>query len=187
MVGEQDAQANNVYFSNQQIMQADIPLLELLKLEPISAKYRTVNLILVSVLTLIVVGFVSLLRFNPFFTLPEDLIYAYPFVIGVIGFLGAIWFTYHFFADTKIKYAVREQDISKQAGLVFRNLSCQPILRVQHVEVKRGPLDRWAGLAKLQVFSAGGEMHTFEIPGLPLESAEHLRQYILDHKDVSAR
>jgi membrane protein YdbS with pleckstrin-like domain len=70
---------------------------------------------------------------------------------------------------------------------VFRGLSCQPILRVQHVEVKRGPFDRWAGLAKLQVFSAGGEMHTFEIPGLPLERAQRIRQYILDHKDVSAR
>ncbi|BFT31295.1 hypothetical protein D210916BOD24_24710 [Alteromonas sp. D210916BOD_24] len=187
MVSEQHAQSKDGYFSNQQVMQSDLPALEQLELEPVSAKYRTMNLSFVTLLTLIIIGGISALRFNPFFALPEDLAYAYPFVIGVLFLLGAMWFSYHFFADTKIKYAVREQDICKQAGLIFRSLSCQPILRVQHVEVKRGPLDRWVGLAKLQVFSAGGEMHTFEIPGLPLESAEHLRQFILDHKDVSAR
>jgi membrane protein YdbS with pleckstrin-like domain len=187
MVSETQMQPQEEMFSNEQITQHDLPQLEGLSLEPISLKYRTMNLFFVGVFATILITIVSALRFNPFFDLPEDLAYAYPFIVAVIGFLGTLWFTYHWFADTKIKYAVREQDISKQSGLIFRGLSCQPILRVQHVEVKRGPLDRWAGLAKLQVFSAGGEMHTFEIPGLPLEHAEQIRQFILDHKDVSAR
>ena len=91
----------------------------------------------------------------------------------------------HFFADPLIKYALREQDLSLQSGLVFRSLSCQPILRVQHVELKRGPIDRKVGLAKLQVFSAGGALHTFEIPGLPIEDAESIRQFIISHKDAN--
>ena len=60
----------------------------------------------------------------------------------------------------------------------------QPITRIQHIELKRGPIERKVGLARLQVFSAGGEMHTFEIPGLPLETAQQLRQFILQHKDM---
>ena len=187
MMNQVDMQPDSVQFSNQQVRYDELPHLDALVLEPISPKYRMLNLVFVTLLALILIGVVSVLRFNPFFDLPEDLAYAYPFIVGVISTLGLIWFIYHWFADTKIMYAVREQDISKQSGLVFRGLSCQPILRVQHVEVKRGPFDRWAGLAKLQVFSAGGEMHTFEIPGLPLERAERIRQYILDHKDVSAR
>ena len=187
MVSEQSIAQKDTLFSNQQLMQSELPQFPQLKLEPISAKYRIINLSIASLVTLVLIAIASFLRFNPFFELPEDLVYAYPFIVAVIGALGGVWFVYHVFADTKIKYAVREQDISKQAGLIFRGFSCQPVLRVQHVDVKRGPIDRWAGLAKLQVFSAGGEMHTFEIPGLPLENAEKIRQFILDHKDVSAR
>lgn len=187
MISEQPMTSKGALFSNQQIMHSELPQLTHLKLEPISARYRIINLSIASMVTLVLIAIASFLRFNPFFELPEDLVYAYPFIVAVIGVLGGLWFVYHLLADTKIKYAVREQDISKQAGLIFRSISCQPILRVQHVDVKRGPIDRWAGLAKLQVFSAGGEMHTFEIPGLPLESAEKIRQFILDHKDVSAR
>jgi hypothetical protein len=36
----------------------------------------------------------------------------------------------------------------------------------------------------LQVFSAGGDMHTFQIPGLPVETAQQLRHFILQHKDI---
>ena len=58
-------------------------------------------------------------------------------------------------------------------------------MRIQHIEIERGPLERSAGLATLQVFSAGGAHHTFEIPGLTYEKAIELRQFILNHKDVS--
>lgn len=187
MVCEQQEQSQHGVFSNQQIVHGSLPLLEQQKLNPISPKYRTINLCIAALVTLLLLSVVSTLRFQSWFSLPDNLVFAYPFVAAAVVGLGVVWFIYHYFADTKIKYAVREQDISKESGLIFRGLFCQPILRVQHVEVKRGPFDRWAGLAKLQVFSAGGEMHTFEIPGLPLTQAQQLRQFILDHKDVSAR
>lgn len=100
---------------------------------------------------------------------------------GVFSILTAI---YRNFADPKKGYNVREQDISYKSGLIFNKVVSQPILRIQHVELKRGPVDRKLGLAKLHVFSAGGAMHTFEIPGLSLNDAEHLRQFILSHKDL---
>jgi hypothetical protein len=92
---------------------------------------------------------------------------------------------YHIFADPIIQYAVREQDIHFQAGLFFRRLVSQPILRVQHIELKRGPIERKANLATLQVFSAGGVSHTFEIPGLEYHTAISLRKFIINHKDLS--
>ncbi|WP_334056564.1 PH domain-containing protein [Alteromonas sp. S005] len=180
------AQQDSV-FSNTQLSVEAIPALKKLTLLPISKKYRVLNMFAIGLIALIVVGVVTGIRFQGFWSLPENLLNAYPYVVAGIVALASVWALYHFFADVRIFYAIREQDISKQSGLIFRKLSCQPILRVQHVEVNRGPLDRWAGLASLQVFSAGGEMHTFEIPGLSIERAEQLREFILAHKDIGAR
>ncbi|MBT3133551.1 PH domain-containing protein [Alteromonas sp. ALT199] len=174
-------------FSNSQLGVDEIPTLKTLTLLPISKKYRALNIFSIGLIALVLGGIATAIRLQGFWTLPENLTLAYPYVVAGIVALGSVWALYHFFADVRIFYAIREQDISKQSGLIFRKLSCQPILRVQHVEVNRGPLDRWAGLASLQVFSAGGEMHTFEIPGLSIERAEQLREFILAHKDIGAR
>jgi len=174
-------------FTNNQLNIDEIPSLQSLALLPISKKYRALNLLAIAMIVLVLTGIATALKYQTFFSLPEGLLKAYPYVVAGIMGLGSVWALYHFFADVRIFYAIREQDISKQSGLIFRKLSCQPILRVQHVEVNRGPLDRAAGLASLQVFSAGGEMHTFDIPGLSIERAEQLREFILAHKDIGAR
>ncbi len=179
--------AQNPVFSNNQLNVEDIPNLQTLALLPISKKYRAINIFSIGLIALVLLSIATGIKYQPFWSIPEDLLKAYPYIVTAIVALATIWALYHVFADVRIFYAIREQDISKQSGLIFRKLYCQPILRVQHVEVNRGPLDRWAGLASLQVFSAGGEMHTFEIPGLTLDKAEQLREFILAHKDIGAR
>jgi len=105
------------------------------------------------------------------------------YITWFIGFAGLLSTLYSAKADVNKFYSVREQDISYCSGLFFKKTVTQPITRIQHVELKRGPIDRKIGLAKLQVFSAGGALHTFEIPGLLVTEAETLRQFILSHKD----
>jgi len=177
----------NETFTNTSLTSQALPQLDELHLEAISPYYRVINIGVACSVAFIFIVIASGLRYQPFFELPEPLSIAYPYIVLGLSVLGSLWASYHFFADPLIKYALREQDLSLQSGLVFRSLSCQPILRVQHVELKRGPLARLAGLASLQVFSAGGATHTFEIPGIELAVAERLRQFILDHKDVSAK
>jgi len=46
--------------------------------------------------------------------------------------------------------------------------------------MERGPIDKWAGLAKLKLFSAGSMRETFTIPGLPLRTAARIRRYVLN-------
>ena len=174
-------------FSNHQIASETLPDIGELAFEPVSPAYRKLNLSILTIIVVVVLLAISVVRFQPFATLPDDLIFAYPFIAGGVVLLGSLIFTYIWHADKRIMYAIREQDLSLRKGLIFRSMTCQPILRVQHIELKRGPLDRAAGLAKLQVFSAGGAGHTFEVPGLPVAKAQKLRQYILDHKDVGAR
>ncbi|MBU3021446.1 PH domain-containing protein [Aestuariibacter sp. A3R04] len=176
-----------VAFSNQQVGMNKLPEIEHQLFEPLSPAYRKLNLMVTTVIFSVLALLVSAIRFQPFVELPEPLKFAYPIVLGGILGIGTLSFMYHWFADKRILYALREQDLSLQKGLFFRSLACQPVLRIQHIELKRGPLDRLVGLAKLQVFSAGGAGHTFEIPGLAVSQAQKIRQFILAHKDVGAR
>ena len=174
-------------FSNNVLVPEALPTLTDIQFLSISPRYRLINVVVALGTCIIIAMILTAVRFQPFFSVPEQLTHLYPYALMGVTVLAILWAVYHVFADVKIKYGMREQDLSLQKGLVFRQQACQPILRVQHVEIKRGPIIRLAKLASLQVFSAGGEYHTFEIPGLPLERAEQLRQFILDHKDVSAK
>ena len=129
--------------------------------------------------------FLTALRIQPFFDLPEELLTLYPVIAASISSLGVLILIYQFYADPLKQYALREQDIHYRHGLIFNNVISQPILRIQHVEIKRGPIERIAGLASIQVFSAGGAMHTFEIPGLKEATAQSIRSFILSHGDLN--
>ncbi|TLU65410.1 PH domain-containing protein [Thalassotalea litorea] len=117
--------------------------------------------------------------------LPEALSPVLTVIFSILSGVFFLYFIYLWFAEPIKAYALREQDLSYRSGLLFRKVITQPIARIQHVELKRGPLDRRFELAKLQVFSAGGAMHTFEIPGLELKKAQAIRQFILSHKGGS--
>lgn len=105
-----------------------------------------------------------------------------PFTLAATLVLYVPFAGYRFVANRKLAYGVREHDITLRAGWYWRSMTTQPLLRVQHIEVERGPLERRAGLATLALFSAGGEQHTLSIPGLALARAEALRQFVLAYK-----
>lgn len=176
-------------FTNHQIkcheMQSHIST-NTLEMLPLAPQYRRINIIF----ALVFGGFFVLITYlgssGLFFDLPKE---AFPFVIGAYALIGffTLWSAiYHFLADPLKQYALREHDLNYQSGLIFRSFVSQPILRIQHIEIKRGPIERRAGMATLQVFSAGGISYTFNIPGLIYENAVELRQFILDHKDLAS-
>lgn len=149
----------------------------------LSEKYCKANRLVSLAVTLILTLIVSIVAWQPWIDLHPKLSIALVIGSAVIVFIG-LWITvYHYFADPLKSYALREHDLSYSSGLIFRKFVTQPITRIQHIELSRGPIERKIGLATLQVFSAGGVMHTFEIPGLPLAEAQKLRQFILQHKD----
>lgn len=156
-----------------------------LQLTAVSPKFRVINISINLIWTAIVLLGIGLVDTGLFFETNEWMANNNLWLYAIVTFIGLWAATYHVFADPIIQYAVREQDLHFQAGLFFRKLVSQPILRVQHIELKRGPIERKAGLATLQVFSAGGGSHTFEIPGLDYETAISLRKFIINHKDLS--
>ncbi len=172
-------------FTNTSITSESLPRIAELEFQPISSIYRQTNLYINVVFTLFLVTLLFVIQWQKLWPLSNDITDLFNGLMLAILILGGLSTVYTLFADKQKFYALRQQDLSYRSGLLFRKTVSQPMLRIQHVELKRGPIDRKVGLAKLQVFSAGGAMHTFEIPGLPLASAESIRQFILDHKDVN--
>ena len=73
------------------------------------------------------------------------------------------------------RYELREQEIDLQHGIFTITRTVIPMARVQHVDTRRGPLDRGFGLAGLVIYTAAGSS---TIPGLSEETAGHLRNRI---------
>lgn len=171
--------------SNDNLITSELPQLAGLTPQPLAHNYAQVSKYVSLAITGILAAIGSAIAYQPFFPLPDKAQNIIIFITIVVGLLGLLSAYIGAAADRRKWYALRELDISFHSGLIFKDTVTQPILRVQHVELKRGPIDRKVGFAKLQVFSAGGALHTFEIPGLPLAEAEQVRQFILTHKDAS--
>jgi hypothetical protein len=77
------------------------------------------------------------------------------------------------------RWALREDDVVARFGVVFRVTRSIPRVRVQHVDVVSGPVDRALGLVEVSLHVAGSAGPVLTIPGLRPEEAEELRQALL--------
>jgi membrane protein YdbS with pleckstrin-like domain len=73
------------------------------------------------------------------------------------------------------RYEVRDEEIDLRHGTVTVTRTLVPMLRVQHVDTTRGPLDQLLGLATVVVHTAAGRTI---IPALDAPEAGHLRDRI---------
>ena len=76
-------------------------------------------------------------------------------------------------------YALREFDLLYRKGVIFRHLLAIPFNRVQHCEIKQGPIARAFGLSTLEIYTAGGQSSDLAIPGLPADTAAQLKNFII--------
>ncbi len=73
-------------------------------------------------------------------------------------------------------------------GRMWQRETRVPVTRVQHLDLKRGPLQRRRNLATLVVHTAGTEHSAVTIPNLDADDAERLRDRLsrqIDHDDDS--
>lgn len=73
------------------------------------------------------------------------------------------------------RYAVREHDLLVQHGVLIRRRSSIPHRRIQHVDTRQGPIERYFGLSQVVVYTAAGALADGAIPGLGEDEAEALR------------
>ncbi|MFC6835716.1 PH domain-containing protein [Halomarina ordinaria] len=72
-------------------------------------------------------------------------------------------------------YRVRESSLSLDRGVLTRVRTVVPYVRVQHIDTRRGPLERATGLATLVVYTAGSRGADVTIPGLTPGDAADLQ------------
>lgn len=67
------------------------------------------------------------------------------------------------------RYAITEDKVEIRHGLFFINTTVIPIVRVQHISMTQGPINRKLGLYKITISLASGAFH---IEGLAKEKAD---------------
>lgn len=82
-------------------------------------------------------------------------------------------------AHAQFGYILLDDGLWLRKGVYWRSYTFVPRIRIQHTEVKHGPIDRRLGLAKLVVFTAGIRMGHLGIPGLTEVQAHALRDALL--------
>jgi membrane protein YdbS with pleckstrin-like domain len=83
------------------------------------------------------------------------------------------------------RWALRPDDVVARYGVIWRVSRSIPRVRVQHVDVRSGPIDRALGLVEVSLHVAGSAGPVLTIPGLAPAEAETLREALLESAKVS--
>lgn len=103
----------------------------------------------------------------------------YALTVGVLVVFVVKAFVTAFWRYQSWRYAIRPHDVLLHYGMLWRTRSCIPRLRIQHVDIESGPIDRAFGMVKLSLYTAGTASAVGTIPGLLPEDAEALRETLL--------
>ena len=76
-------------------------------------------------------------------------------------------------------YAFRTHDAIYRNGAIALTTTIIPYNRVQHVALHEGFISRKLGLAKVEIFTAGGDKSDIQIPGIKKEQAERIKQLLM--------
>jgi membrane protein YdbS with pleckstrin-like domain len=77
-------------------------------------------------------------------------------------------------------FQLRDGALYVRRGVWARTTSVIPHHRIQHVDTRRDPLERWLGIARVVVFTAGIRGAELAIPGIAADEAEALRDRLAE-------
>lgn len=81
----------------------------------------------------------------------------------------------------RMAYAVGGDYLRSVRGFLFYTDTVVPFVRVQHIDVGQGPVERLFGLARVVVHTAGTHNSLVTLPGLTRPAAEEMRETIRQH------
>ena len=160
-------------FRNQQVDPSQLPDHSEVVLEPVARGYVTYSLVLWGLLVGLPVVLVATVAG----------VIAFGGQVGILAGAGALLValgltTYGYLDARVFGWAVREHDLVTRQGIIWRRTVVVPLVRIQHVEITSGPLERAFGTLRLQAFTAGSGGADLVIYGLEPERAERLRGYL---------
>lgn len=81
----------------------------------------------------------------------------------------------------RMGYSIGDDTLRVARGYVFRVDTIVPFVRVQHIDLSQGPIERLYGLSSLVVHTSGTLNSTVTLPGLPTATAARMRDTIRNH------
>ncbi|MEQ1724534.1 MAG: PH domain-containing protein [Sphingopyxis sp.] len=81
----------------------------------------------------------------------------------------------------RLGYAMGADSLRVVRGMMFHTDTVVPFVRVQHIDVGQGPIERMAGVAHLVVHTAGTHNSVVTLPGLTHDAAIAMRDTIRAH------
>ncbi|MBD3581072.1 PH domain-containing protein [Flavobacterium selenitireducens] len=161
-------------FTNETLDTTNLPRFEEVQFTPIHKDYWKVVLIVEAIVFAVVgIAIGALYYFQQEFR--DYGIYL------VAALLFAIVFTVGFsrISFSKKGFAFREHDVLYRDGVIATHTMIIPYNRIQHVALHEGAISRIFGLAKVEIFTAGGSQSDIEIPGIEKEQAENIKQLLM--------
>lgn len=161
-------------FTNETIDTKQLTRFEEVQLSALHPKYWIVSLMNTTVVFLVLGIALGFVWYNSeeFSQVGVYFLLAYLLVLVIALLLTRIGFK-------KKGFAFREHDVIYRNGIIATNTMVIPYNRVQHVALHEGLISRYFGLAKVEIFTAGGSSSDVEIPGIAKEEAENIKQLLM--------
>lgn len=162
-------------FTNETIDTKKLPKFEEVQLTPLHPKYWNVLRINSFIVFSIIAIALVFLWINS-----DDSEKISPFwIFGFFLIVVNLAFLFTRIGFKKKAYAFRNHDVIYRSGIIATNTMVIPYNRVQHVALHEGLISRYFGLAKVEIFTAGGSSSDLEIPGIAKEEAENIKQLLM--------
>ena len=163
-------------FENNQLLSDQIPQMDYVSYEPLEKNLLWMSLVQNAIFLAVLFGVGMIFMVTLFLD---------SFFMSLLKFIGA-WFIFglaliilNWLGFYRKGFALRDRDITYKSGLIFRTVTSIPFNRVQHCELKKGPLEELFNISRLRVYTAGGMASDLTIPGLEPSKAESMKQFIL--------
>lgn len=163
-------------FTNQTLDTKQLPRYEEVQLSALHPKYKRVTLINVALIIAILIITFAVFYFVNKGNISNKIWISLAIATMVIS--GLICF-FSILAFKKKAFAFRNHDVIYRSGIIATNTMIIPYNRVQHVALHEGFISRIFGLAKVEIFTAGGNNSDLEIPGIAKEEAENIKQLLM--------
>ena len=121
----------------------------------------------------LIIFIIGLIIINQFEELERFTKYAYIALGFVLAYSIFGFIVYPLIEYRQWRYAITEDKVEIRHGIFFINTTVIPIVRIQHISVLQGPIERKLGLHKIKVALASG---TFEIVGLSKDKSDYITE-----------
>ncbi|MDI1255829.1 MAG: PH domain-containing protein [Flavobacterium sp.] len=168
-------------FNNETIDTSSLPKFEEVQFTNLHPSYWKVTLINILIVFIVLFTALGLVMYFDV-TQNNEMLGASDYKYEKIGGLGVLFLVVLFFARLGFKkksFAFRTHDVLYRHGVIATNTIVIPYNRVQHVALHEGVFSRIFGLAKIEIFTAGGSSSDIEIPGIAKEQAENIKQLLM--------